>query len=282
MLLEAIALNSRGLALAATLESGQSFRWIKQADGSYDGVAGNRVCRVSIEGKKLLLHGCEERDIPFWTRYFDLTRDYAALEAAMRELPVFRDAVAYASGARLLHQEPWEALCCFIISQNNNVGRITSIVERLCSEFGAKLQNGRHGFPEPEALAGLSVEDLAPLRSGFRAKYILDAARKVAAGEIDLHVLYTLPLEEARAELTKIYGVGVKVADCALLYGFGRIESFPVDVWIKRAMQHFFPQGLPEQVLPFAGIAQLYLFHYARTCPGVFTQGEDGERRKQG
>lgn len=282
MLLEAVALDSHGLALAATLESGQSFRWIKQADGSYDGVAGNRACRISIEGERLLLHGCEERDIPFWTHYFDLTRDYAALEEQLRGLPVFRDAVNYASGARLLHQEPWEALCCFIISQNNNVGRITGIVERLCSEFGARLQSGRHGFPQPEMLAGLSVEDLAPLRCGFRAKYILDAARKIAGGEIDLQALYTLPLEEARAELVKIYGVGVKVADCTLLYGFGRVEAFPVDVWIKRAMQHFFPQGLPPQVLPFAGIAQLYLFHYARTCPDAFAQEEKTGSHKQG
>ena len=125
-------------------------------------------------------------------------------------------------------------------------------------------------FPGPEVLASLTEEDLQPLRSGFRAKYILDAARKTASGEVDLDHVASLPTEEAAAKLCRIRGVGIKVAHCALLYGFHRIECLPVDVWMKRVMSTMYPQGLPEELLPYAGIAQQYLFHYSRSHPELF------------
>lgn len=137
------------------------------------------------------------------------------------------------------------------------------------------MGGGYYSFPTAERLAALSVEDLAELKAGFRARYILDAAQKISSGEVDLEEIALLPLEDARKALMKITGVGVKVADCALLFGFYRIESYPVDVWIKRVNQHMFPQGLPEYVLPYAGIAQQYLFHYARVCPEAFAFVEE-------
>ena len=120
------------------------------------------------------------------------------------------------------------------------------------------------GVGPKAGLAVLSEQDLAPIRSGFRAKYILDAARRVAGGETELEKVAAMPMDEARAELQKIKGVGPKVAECALLYGFGRAEAFPVDVWVKRIMQELYPEGLPACTENVEGIAQQYLFHWRR------------------
>ena len=137
-------------------------------------------------------------------------------------------------------------------------------MERLCESFGEEITEGFYSFPSAERLASLTVEDLAVLRSGFRAKYILDAARKVASGEIDLEALKTEGLDDAREKLMTIYGVGAKVADCTLLFGLSHIDAFPKDVWIKRAMAKLFDGELPACAVPYAGIAQQYIFHYAR------------------
>ena len=120
------------------------------------------------------------------------------------------------------------------------------------------------GFPSAERIAALSLEELAPLRAGFRAKYILDAARRVASGEIDFEKLQKMKTDAAREELMKIYGVGEKVADCVLLFGLGRVEVIPKDVWIKRVLTTLYGGALPDYAAPYAGIAQQFLFHYAR------------------
>ncbi|MBC8586363.1 DNA-3-methyladenine glycosylase family protein [Youxingia wuxianensis] len=255
--------------LDQTLNCGQCFRWDRQPDGSYIGISQNHSCHISQKGSTFYFEGTTLEEYEnFWKDYFDLTRDYGKIKSLLSQNPVLRSACAYAPGIRVLRQEPWEALCSFIISQNNNVGRIKGIVARLCETFGDPLDGGYFSFPGPERLAELTPQDLAPLRCGFRARYIIDAAQKVASGQVDLESLKVLPLPQAREVLTAITGVGNKVADCALLYGCGRIECFPVDVWIKRAMERLFPKGLPKYMLPWAGIAQQYIFHYVRTCPG--------------
>lgn len=251
--------------LDATLGCGQSFRWLRQHDGSWQGIAYGRKLRVRSAGGLFLLDGTNEEEFrALWLRYFDLERDYGALRRAFSQDETLRSAVAFAPGLRLLRQEPWEALCSFILSQNNNIPRIRGIVERLCTLFGEPLEDGGHAFPTAQRLAALGEDDLAPIRSGFRARYVLDAARRVALGEVDLSAACSMPLNDARAMLMQICGVGPKVADCALLYGCGRVECFPADVWIKRVVASFYPQGLPGQFAPVAGIAQQYLFHYAR------------------
>lgn len=201
-----------------------------------------------------------------WAPYFDLERDYSAVCRTLASDPVLVSAIAFAPGLHLLRQEPWEALCSFILSQNNNIPRIRGIIARLCALFGEPVDGG-FAFPVPERLAELTENDLAPIRSGFRAKYVLDAAQRVASGQLDLGALSGMPLEEARAALRTIRGVGPKVAECALLYGCGRVECFPVDVWIRRVLDCLYPQGFPAGFGPIAGIAQQYLFHYARCCP---------------
>ena len=196
--------------------------------------------------------------------YFDLNTDYNAIKKEISELcPALKDAAESISGIRILRQEPWEALCSFIISQNNNIPRIKGIVSRLCEGFGEK-KDGCYSFPSAETLSRLSVEELAPLRAGFRARYILDAAKKVADGEVALDAMYELPLEECRKELMKIVGVGAKVAECTLLYGLHRLEAFPVDVWMKKALADSFSGVTAEGLGRYAGIAQQYIFHYTR------------------
>lgn len=253
--------------LGCILDCGQSFRWNRQADGSFCGVAFKRAVTVFQSGNSLTIKGADAGDRNLWSDYFDLGRDYGAIKKRLSGDEVLSKAIGFSPGMRILRQQPWEALCSFIISQNNNIPRIKGIVERLCEAFGDEIAGGFYAFPEPERLASLCVEDLAPIRSGFRAKYILDAAKKVAGGEIDLEKISRMPIDDARAELRKITGVGPKVAECALLYGCGRVECFPVDVWIKRALECLYPEGFPREFDDCAGIAQQYLFHYARCCP---------------
>ena len=255
--------DARCFSLADTLDCGQAFRW-SEIDGVWQAVVGGKLRRLSQSDGVITFYDCTEEDFrDFYVPYFDIERDYESIVEAVSKNKVLADATALAGGIRILRQEPWETVCSFIISQNNNIPRIKGIIERLCENFGEKVEGG-YSFPTAERIAALTVEELAPLRSGFRAKYILDAARKFADGSISPEKIEKLSTDEARAELMKIYGVGEKVADCALLFGFARIDAFPKDVWIKRAMQVLFDGTLPECAVPFAGIAQQYIFHYAR------------------
>lgn len=250
---------------AQTLDCGQAFRWSPEPDGRWRGIAHGREVRLWRQDETLTIFDMTVEEFNnIWRGYFDLDRDYGSIVNACECNELLKNAARYGNGIRILDQEPWEALCSFIISQNNNIPRIKGIIERLCENFGEPVKGG-YSFPDASVLASLEVEDLAPLRSGFRAKYILDAARRVASGEIDLAALRGLPYDEAREKLMVIKGVGGKVADCTLLFGMAHIEAFPRDVWIKRVMSEHFPEGLPEDALPYAGIVQQYLFFYARS-----------------
>ena len=252
-------------ALADTLDCGQAFRWSEVEPELWHGVAFGRYLKLGLKDGALTLYNTSAQDFDnIWRDYFDFDRDYGKIITEISENEVLASAAGFADGIRILRQEPWEALCSFIISQNNNIPRIKGIVERLCESFGEEITEGFYSFPSAERLASLTVEDLAVLRSGFRAKYILDAARKVASGEIDLEALKTEGLDDAREKLMTIYGVGAKVADCTLLFGLSHIDAFPKDVWIKRAMAKLFDGELPACAVPYAGIAQQYIFHYAR------------------
>ena len=253
---------------------------------TWKGFALNHPLTISqLENGTLLFHNTTpEVFSSFWEHYFDLDTDYTHIKQLLSQDAILRDAIHYAPGIRILRQDGWEALCGFIISQNNNIKRIKGIVERLCESFGSAIGDGLFSFPSPQTLAAAPVEDLAPLRCGFRAKYLIDAAQKVSSGEVNLSAIPSMPLEEAKEELMKIFGVGPKVADCALLYGFYRLECCPMDVWMKRVFSHLYPKGLPSCTKDYIGIAQQYLFHYARTCPDVFPAEEKPKktsRKKQ-
>ncbi|MBQ6848149.1 MAG: DNA-3-methyladenine glycosylase 2 family protein [Clostridia bacterium] len=252
-------------SLAQTLDCGQAFRFEALSDTKWGGVACDRYIELekTPDGQIILYNVTKEDFEEIWRDYFDLNRDYSEIIEKISENEVLKTASNYGSGIRVLNQPPWETLCSFIISQNNNIKRIKGIISRLCENYGEKIEGG-YTFPTAERLAKLEVEDLAPLRAGFRAKYIIDAARKVAGGEIKLEALKDMPYEEAQKELLKIKGVGPKVADCALPFSHRHIEALPRDVWIKRALQVLFDGELPKVALPYAGIVQQYIFFYAR------------------
>ncbi len=254
-----------------TLDCGQAFRWTKQEDGTFKGIAGGKAVSIGLVENSIIIDGADDTDKEFWTHYLDLDLDYRNIRKSLSQMhPILNEAAQFAPGIRILNQDPWEALCSFIISQNNNIPRIKGIVERLCREFGDKITEECYTFPNAEIIAQLSPEDLQPIRAGFRARYIIDGARKVADGEIDLEKIRTMEINDARKELMKITGVGIKVADCTLLYGLHRLDCFPLDVWMKRAMSTLFPDVSPDFFGEYAGIAQQYIFHYSRMHPELF------------
>lgn len=251
------------LSLLQTLEGGQAFRWTH--DGNiFSGIARNRFLRVRQETDGITLLDVSEDDISFWLSYFDSETDYNRIIEQFSSDETLKLASASGRGLRILRQEPFETLISFIISQNNNISRIKGIVSRLCECFGEKCGDG-YAFPTAERLSQLSEEELAPLRAGFRNRYILDASRKTADKTVDLEKIHSMTYDEGKEELKKITGVGDKVADCVLLFGYHKTEAFPTDVWIKRIVAEYYPCGLPECMGNYKGIAQQYLFEYFRT-----------------
>lgn len=251
--------------LANTLDCGQAFRWSVNDNNIWSGIVSGIYLELEkkSDGTIILYNTNEEIFNSIWKDYFDLERDYDTIISSVQNNDILKTAAEFGKGIRVLNQEPWETLCSFIISQNNNIKRIKGIIKTLCENFGEKIDGG-YAFPSAQKIASLSLDDLAVLRAGFRNKYILDAATKVSSGEINLIDLKDMPLDDARAELMKIKGVGPKVADCALLFSHKHITAFPKDVWIKRAMEVLFDGELPQEAQPYAGIIQQYIFFYAR------------------
>ena len=253
------------LDIKASLFCGQAFRWKEKEDGTFHGVVKGRIIDIEQKDNRIIFRNiCDEETKKLIEEYFDLKRDYKKICEGLSADQRFKKAYEEYEGIRILKQDSWEALCSFIISQNNNIPRIMGIIERFCQAFGEKLNEEDYSFPSYEKLKGITAEELAPLRAGFRAKYIADAVERLNSGEISLEKIAEMPIEQARQELCKIKGVGAKVAECTLLYGFGRMEAFPVDVWVKRIMAEMYPDGLPEFFKGNEGIAQQYLFHWRR------------------
>lgn len=248
-----------------TLDCGQAFRWVETGKNKLRGVAFSRPLAIEKAEDGIKLIGTDEEDFEsVWKNYFDLERDYDAILDRFKADRRLEEAIDACYGIRILRQEPWETLCSFIISQNNNIPRIKGIIDRLCRLLGKPLGDGDYAFPAPETVAEAGKSGLAPIRAGFRAEYIADAAEKVAGGETDFKKIRASDPEEGEKELMKIKGVGPKVARCVLLYGFGKSDVFPEDVWIKRVMKEIYPDGLPGCVEGARGIAQQYLFHWIR------------------
>ncbi len=246
-------------------DCGQCFRFEKEGD-VWSGVACGRILRVRVtpEGGTLLGVGREEYE-KIWRGYLDADTDYSAVNAVLARDAQVADALNYARGIRILRQEKWETLCSFIISQNNNIPRIKKIVASLCANFGEPLGQGAFAFPSAQTVGEAGEEGLAVIRSGFRARYIADAALRVASGDIDLEKIEKMEYSEAKEYLMRIKGVGNKVADCVLLFGYGFFDAFPKDVWIKRVIEKYYGDTFDESVFaPYGGIAQQYLFYRER------------------
>ena len=248
--------------LDETLDCGQAFRWQK-IDGigkcAYTGHFLNDALTISQnEDGEFVFHDVSEEDfVGKWVNYFDFETDYSAMKREFSADETLSKACEFAGGIRLLRQDSWECLISFIISQNNNIPRIKGIIGRLCEHYGGK-------FPSAADLSDETPDSLSYLRSGFRAKYICDAVNRVNSGETDLAEIAAMPIDDARKSLKEIKGVGPKVAECVLLFGMHRTEAFPIDVWIKRVLADYYPEGFPEFAQKNAGIAQQYLFHYIR------------------
>lgn len=257
--------------LSQTFDCGQCFRF-DNFDGKYRGVAFGKTLIACQKRSSVVLENVSLDDFKcVWNNYFDFDIDYGKIAESLSGISLVMDAaIEECSGVRILRQGPWETLCSFIISQNNNIPRIKKIINSLCTFFGDDIGGGAYSFPNSQLLASLSEEDLAPIRAGFRAKYIIDAARKVSLGIVDFENLKKASDEDAKNILMQINGVGPKVADCVLLYGMHRLSAFPMDVWMKRVMDKFFPDKKPEIFGEYAGIAQQYLYHYSRNHPEIF------------
>jgi len=295
-----VLLPVRDYDLAATLDSGQVFRWQRSEDGSsasansWTGVIGrHRVRLMQIEDG---IHA--ETDVPVadWNWLRDFLQIEADLETVLKTFPddePMRNAVAACRGLRVLRQDPWECLASFILSSTKQIVQIRQIVELLCERFGEPCSGGLrpslddglrsavadrryNSFPPPQRIAVATEAELRACKMGFRAPHLLGAARQIADGQFDLERPRRLPLAEARVELMKVRGVGGKIADCVLLFAYGFDGAFPVDVWVERALRKlYFPRRrLTAKRLrhfaathfgPHAGYAQQYLFHYMRT-----------------
>lgn len=254
----------RCLDLDLTLDCGQAFRWKKQEDSSWSGVVKGVFLNISKTDDTVRLRNTTKENFEnIWLDYFDFNKDYVKICDTLKQDSLLAPTVDEYYGIRILNQDSWEALCSFVISQQNNIKRIKGIISRLCKAYGDEIINGFYSFPSAEKLSSLTVADFEELGMGYRAKYLEKLSKDVAGGKIDLEKIKVLTLDEARKELLNIYGVGIKVANCALLFGFGFYDAFPVDVWMKRVMEYY-PDGLPECFDGIGGIAQQYLFHWAR------------------
>jgi N-glycosylase/DNA lyase len=271
----------RDYDLAATLTSGQAFRW-ELRDQAWIGVVGAHWVRLHpIAGSLTAETATPVRDWHWLTHYLQLDVDLAQVLRTFPEDEPMRAAVAAFRGLRLLRQDPWECLASFILSSTKQIVQIRQIVARLCECYGdpvavAPGYRPAFTFPCPARLARATEAELRACKMGFRAPYLLETARLVAGGQVELKRLPEQPIESARAELMQLPGVGRKIADCVLLFACGFQSAFPVDVWVMKALRRlYFPRRrvIPRHLHQFAathfganaGYAQQYLFHYMRT-----------------
>ena len=264
-------------------ECGQAFRWRKEDDGSYTTVAFNRVLNVRREGGDIVFSPTNMEEFHrIWYNYFDLARDYGEIKRELSKDEVLKEATKFGHGIRILNQDPFEMIISFIISANNQIPRIKKAIECIAENYGEKIETGEgfHGedfysFPSPEKLSQALAEDLREIcRVGFRDKRIVESSKIIAAGDIDMEAIFQMTRDQGKEILMTLPGVGPKVSDCILLFGFNKDQAFPVDVWVKRVMEHFYLKedtnvkkiGYHGARLfgDLAGFAQQYLFYYAR------------------
>ncbi|MBO19390.1 MAG: 8-oxoguanine DNA glycosylase [Chloroflexi bacterium] len=267
--------------LGASLESGQAHRW-KKVDGWYSGVVRGEFIQIRQKGELVEFSSGpspETTAAAMLRDYFRFDDDINAIYSDINRDNRVAEMVNKYPGLRILRTEPWECLVAFICSANNNIARIHQLMERMSDEFGARLtHNGqtRHTFPTPADLAEAGEGELRRLGLGFRAPYVDLAARAVLEGELDLPALVEMPYLDAKAALMERRGIGSKIADCIAVFSLEKLEAFPIDVWIRRALGEWYFPGQktpPDRVLlewamdhfgRYGGYAQQYLFHGQR------------------
>lgn len=270
-------------------ECGQCFRWKREEDESYTGVIDNYVVNARKTTNNILFDGISKQQVnqdEFENKikkYFDINRDYNRIKKILSETDEnLAISIKYGEGIRILNQDLWETIISFIISANNNIPRIKGIIERLCANYGKKIEwNGKnyYTFPTPGELSKATVSDLRNLGLGFRDTRVYETTQVINSGKFDLNTLYKKSTDEARNDLSTLHGVGPKVADCILLFSdLKRLDVFPVDVWVRRVMNELYIHNDAEEKVNkndikklatekfgnLQGIAQQYLFYWKR------------------
>ncbi|MBX4271442.1 DNA-3-methyladenine glycosylase family protein [Clostridium estertheticum] len=264
--------------LAHIFECGQCFRWNKQESGNYIGVAYGKVIEVEKNEMEVKIYNINEEEFEkIWCDYFDLKREYTVIKEKFRKDPLLERSVNFGYGIRLLQQEPFELTISFIISSNNRIPMIKRAINRLSEKWGKAIEykgETYYTFPTAAELDKASIEEIQSCGLGFRSKYVKDAVHRIYAGEVNLEFIKSCDDDICHQELQKLSGIGPKVSDCIMLFSMQKYSAFPVDVWVKRAMQFFYLA--PDVSLPkirifardkfenLAGFAQQYLFYYAR------------------
>lgn len=296
---KAILEEVKNFDIKQILECGQCFRWDKISDTEYIVVAFGRVIEISQKGNEVTIHNTNEEDFNnIWLHYFDLETNYDEIKDNLSKDEILRKSIEYGYGIRILNQDPFEMLISFIISARNSIPSIKKTVKRICEKWGDKItykDNEYYTFPKPEQIASATLEEIQETGASFRSKYIVDTVKKVNEAletkkdyeankdkyderpevlDYDLEYIKDLNDNECHIALQKFMGVGAKVADCIMLFSMKKKSAFPVDVWVKRAMIHFYvaPDVSLNKMRVFArdkfgkysGMAQQYLFYYAR------------------
>ncbi|MBA3963665.1 MAG: hypothetical protein H0X40_17445 [Chthoniobacterales bacterium] len=261
--------------LALTLDSGQTFHWESLGKG-FVGAIDQRAVYVVQRGDSLEIDGAPAKVV---ARYFSLDHPLAEICAALPNDPAMMAASVFCRGLRIMRQPKWECLATFITSSMKQVAHIRQISRTLRERFGTRRSLGNthlYSYPLPEVLADLEESDLRHCALGYRAKNLLATARMIASEEMDLELLAKLPDDALRAALCALPGVGLKVANCVMLFAYERLRAFPIDVWVERVLREkYFPRRRkfrPGELQKFSaqyfgahgGYAQQYLFHHAR------------------
>ncbi len=266
------------LDIFKTFDCGQCFRFdsvsIFGNKHEFGGVAfGRYVVFAQNHPNEIIIYNATYSDyLEIWKSFLALDVDYDKIDSEISQAinnSHMDKAIEYGRGIRILRQDKWEAVCSFIISQNNNIPRIKKIIDTMCQKYGQSvdfLGKKHYSFPSAKVLLDAGVEEIFALKTGFRAKYIIDACEKIVSGEIDLELIASEQnFDTCVDNLCKIKGIGLKVASCALLFGFDKTEAFPIDVWIKRVIDNRFNGNLDASLFgKNGGIAQQYLFYYER------------------
>lgn len=248
--------------IAQTFLCGQCFRFNRTSDG-FGGIAQNRYVFLVQKDDGVLIETSKDDFKNIWQKYFDLDTGYDEIISTFPQDDAhLAEAISHCGGIRILRQDAFEALISFVISQNNNIPRIKNLIEALCREYGKRIGDGAYAFPTPEALVDANLEGM---HFGYRAPYIISAARDYYDGRLSFERISAMSYADAKRELLMTHGIGPKVADCALLFGYGFMQAFPVDTWIKKVMSERYGKGFdPSYFGAYAGIAQQYLFYYER------------------
>lgn len=269
---QGILVDSSGtFNLSQIVNSGQCFRLVEYPHRNYVAVTGNHMVDISyISLTDSYLFRCSRRDFEdIWYPYFDFDTDYQIFQEKMQDDLFLRDAIQTGGGIRILRQDIWETVITFVISQRNNIPRIRGSVNKLCQEYGTligydRFENPHYSFPTPEQLRG---KDLSVASLGYRAKYVEMLTYYNGSYWKKLVEMSDM---EAKEALLGIHGVGEKVANCIMLFGLHRMDSYPRDVWINRLIDDVyhgvFDAGKYEG---FAGyVQQLQFYHYRKIQKG--------------